>query len=284
MRVSQRQYFKPKRPAQLLLYVVLLLIVVFLMLSLRWCSTPPSGNQRTGRASGGDTIDVAISYSPMTLYRYADTLGGFSYDMLRSIASANGMVLKFHPVTSTSAALTGLREGLFDLIVSDMARTTEVDSAFAYSSDVYLDRQVLVQPVSSDSLSFIASQLDLAGRNVWVEASSPAYMRLRNLANEIGDTITIHADSLYTSEQLFLSVAVGDVPCAVVNESVARRLSPDYPQVDISIAVSFTQFQAWMMRRNDASLRSSIDSAITRFTRTPKYVTLLQRYGLSYNQ
>lgn len=271
------------RTAQLMLYIVLLCMVVLLMFSLRWCSTPPTGSQKVAEASGGDTIDVAISYSPMTLYRYADTLGGFSYDMLQCIAAESGLVFKFHPVTSALTALEGLREGLYDVAVTDMARTTDIDSMeYAYSENVYLDRQVLVQliPDSADT-PHISSQLDLAGRDVWVEASSTAGMRLQNLAHEIGDTIAVHADSLYTSEQLFLLVAVGDVPYAVVNESVARRLAHDYPQVDISTAISFTQFQAWIMRRDDATVRAALDSAIVSFSATPAYAELLTRYGLS---
>jgi len=270
-----------KRPAQMALYIVLLVIVILLMMSLRWCSTPPAGMQKIIRPSEGDTIDVAISYSPMTLYRYADTLGGFSYDMLRELAAPAGLELKFHPVTSTTKALDGLKSGLFDLVVSDMARTSDLDSMFVFSADVYLDKQVLIQRCGpAEAAKAITSQLDFGGREVWVEAGSPAYMRLRNLSHEIGDTITIHADAEYTSEQLFLLVAVGDIPCAVINETVARRMAGDYPDVDITTAVSFTQFQGWVMRSSDTGLRAAIDSAIVTYRNTASYSRLADRYGL----
>ena len=50
----------------------------------------------------GDTINVAIAYSPMSLYRYADTLGGFNYEMLRDMGKMYGDRFKFYPVASVS--------------------------------------------------------------------------------------------------------------------------------------------------------------------------------------
>ena len=66
----------------------------------------------------------------------------------------------------------------------------------------------------------------------------------------------------------------------MVNSATARRLAADYPGVDISTAVSFTQFQSWIMSRNNAALADSVDAAIIRFKKTGAYTDLLHRYGL----
>lgn len=269
-----------KRTGQLLSYVVLLLCVIALMMSLRTCSTPPAGAQKEVKAAGGDTIDVAISYSPMTLYRYADTLGGFSRDMLAQMAASEGLELKYHPVTSVEQSLKGLDEGLYDLVVCDIARTSDFSDDYAFTSDVYLDKQVLVQRANrADTSAMIRNQLDLAGRHVLVESMSPAYWRMHHLISEIGDTIYIDTDSRYTSEQLFLKVAAGEADLAVVNEMVARILSPDYPDVDVSTGVSFTQFQSWMMRGDDKERLTRLNTAIDRFKQTDAYKELCKRYG-----
>lgn len=268
------------RQGQAVVYAALLFVVVGLMFSLRYCSTPPPGAEKSVVKSGGDTIDVAITYSPMTMYRYADTLGGFSYDLLRELGDSAGLALKFHPVTSTTKALEGLRGGLYDVVVSGMARITDLDSSFVFTSDIYLDKQVLVQ--RRDSLGDVrfSSQLDLAGAEVLVEGSSPAYWRLRHLSEEIGDSITIHSDFDYTSEQLFIKVAVGEAECAVVNESVARAMVPDYPDVDISTDISFTQFQSWICRRGDSELLNRLNSLIDTFKVSQRYEVILKRYGV----
>ncbi len=269
---------QPRQPGHLAAYVILLFIALGLMLSIRYCSSPPAGTPKQHRASGGDTIDVAIAYSPMTLYRFADTLGGFSYDMLRQMAPAEGLTLRFHPVTSMEQSLRGLSDGLYDLVVADIAKTADFDTAYAFTDDVYLDNQVLVQRRDSAGNVEVASQLDLADRKVWVEASSPAAMRLANLAAEIGDTIRVVTDASYGSEQLFIMTALGEIPLAVVNARIARILAADYPQADISTGISFTQFQSWIVRSSDAELLRRVNSAIARFKATPAYASLGQRY------
>lgn len=266
---------------QAVFYMALLVLAFAAMAMLRHCSSPPVGAEKQQIASGGDTLDVAITYSPMTFYRYADTLGGFSYDLLRVMASDGDFVFKYHPVSSTSKALQGLKDGLYDILVSDLARTSEVGNDFAFTSDVYFDRQVLVQPKSiADSGATVKSQLDLAKKRVWVEESTPAYWRLKHLSAEIGDTIFIETDNRYTSEQIMVKVAVGDVPLAVVNERVAKILAPDYPQIDISTSVSFTQFQSWVVRAADKSLLARLNASLDSIKVSDRYVELSRRYGV----
>ena len=73
--------FHYKKPA----FWVLLVGVVGLMFSLRNCGkeqTQVIGNNRIDQASGGDTIDVAIEYSPLSYYTYGDTTGGFYFELI----------------------------------------------------------------------------------------------------------------------------------------------------------------------------------------------------------
>ena len=267
-----------KGGAQIALYAGLLLFVVLAMTGLRYCSNPPAGAEKERRESGGDTIDVAISYSPVTLYRYADTLGGLGYDMMRALSAQDGFVFKFHPVTSLEQSMKGLEDGLYDLVVYDTAKTADTDERFAFTEPVSFDKQVLVQRRDSAGNVPVGSQLELARKRVWVEAESPAILRLKHLSAEIGDTIFVEPVSDYTSEQLFIMAAIGEVPLAVVNESVARKLAGEYPQVDISTGVSFTQFQAWLMRSDDSTRLHRLNQSIVKFKSTPAYTALISKY------
>lgn len=266
--------------AQLKLYASLLAFVLLCMVGLRYCSNPPVGKEKERRASQGDTIDVAISYSPVTLYRYADTLGGFGYDMLRAIEKQNEMVFKLHPVTSLEMSLNGLDEGLYDVVVYNVAKTADIDKRFVFTEPVGFDKQVLIQKCDTTGNIMVKNQLDLARKRVWVEAASPAVLRLKHLSAEIGDTIFVESVNDYSSEQLFIMTAIGEIPLSVVNENVARQLAVDYPQVDISTDVSFTQFQAWIIRAADSISINRINSAITNFKNTSDYSRLLKQYNL----
>ena len=99
----------PARRGQMILYLVLLAVVVGCMVALSLCDRPQVAPE--DRPSGGDTLDIAIEYSPVTYYTYDDTLGGYNYDLLRLISDKTGCPMKFHPVVTLEKALTGLESG-----------------------------------------------------------------------------------------------------------------------------------------------------------------------------
>ncbi|MCX4283670.1 transporter substrate-binding domain-containing protein [Duncaniella dubosii] len=265
---------------RLSLYLGLLLAAFITMWLIRTCSIPSPFSKAGTKPSGGDTLDVAIDYGPMSLFTYDDTLGGFNYDMIRGMATANGLKVKFHPVTTPGSSIEGLENGLYDIVVSDIAATAEASENVVFTEPVYLDKQVLVQKKDSLGNTEVSSQLDLAGREVWVTSGSPSAMRLRNLSAEIGDTILVKEDPDYGSEQLVMMVAVGDIPLAVVNEKTALRLAGEYPGIDVSTAISFTQFQTWALRKKEMELTDSVNSMIKRYKQTDGYKDLLRRYGI----
>ncbi len=265
---------------RLSLYLGLLLAAFITMWLIRTCSIPSPFSKAGTKPSGGDTLDVAIDYGPMSLFTYDDTLGGFNYDMIRGMATANGLKVKFHPVTTPGSSIEGLENGLYDMVVSDIAATAEASENVVFTEPVYLDKQVLVQKKDSLGNTEVSSQLDLAGREVWVTSGSPSAMRLRNLSAEIGDTILVKEDPDYGSEQLVMMVAVGDIPLAVVNEKTALRLAGEYPGIDVSTAISFTQFQTWALRKKEMELTDSVNSMIKRYKQTDGYKDLLRRYGI----
>lgn len=82
----------------------------------------------------------------------------------------------------------------------------------------------------------------------------------------------------YGAEQLFLMVATGEINNAVISERVARDLVKDYPGVDISTNISFTQFQSWIISEKRPSLGDSLNLWISDFKKTKEYDALMKRY------
>lgn len=269
-----KKRFSPKHKAPAF-YLALLVAVLALMFMLKQCSSESVYSPVEAVPSGGDTLDVAMEYSPLLMYRYEDTIGGFNYDMIRMLAAQEGLTLKFHPVTTLPEALAGLDKGLYDIVVADLAGTAYFQERYMVTEPVYIDRQVLVQLKDSD---MVQSTLDLGGKDVWVPANASVVNRLHNLSAEIGDSIFVHQDTQYGAEQLVMLVAVGDIERAVVNETVAHAMSGNYPQLDMSTKVSFSQFQPWILDKNNPELARRIDSAIVSFKKSPRYQELMQRY------
>lgn len=253
----------------------LLAAAIVLMVLLKTCSTHVA-DEGGPRPSGGDTIDVAIEYGPLSLYRYDDTLGGFAYDFIRRLEAENDLPVKFHPVMTLAEALEGIDRGYYRMAVAAMPLSASLRRDYLSTVPVFLDRQVYVQMSGDSGRVEVKTQLDLACRTVHVMAGSPVVERLHNLSSEIGDTIYVVEDPDYGNEQLFILAATGEIPGAVVTERTAKALAGDYPDADISTAVSFTQFQSWLLGRNDTILLHRIDSLINA-AQSKKYFKQLER-------
>ena len=238
----------------MILYLTLLAIVVACMVALSLCDRP--AETADSRPSGGDTLDIAIEYSPVTYYTYDDTLGGYNYDLLRLMSAKTGCPMKFHPVVTLEKALTGLNNGRYDVVVAQFPMTARDTAHYAFTDPIYIDQQVLVQRRGSRA---IHSQLELAGDTVWVVKGSPMMGRIASLSREIGDTIYVHVDELYGPEQLMMMVAAGEIRFAVVNRSIARAMASRLPNLDRSVAISLSQFQSWMVDKERQSLCDSLN-------------------------
>lgn len=272
---------RPRRKL-MILYIALLLVATGAICALHTCSLRKEGegSLRVSGPSGGDTIDVALVYGPASYFIYADTLGGYNYDLLRLISRTEGVPMKFSPVGSLREALRQLRSGRYDMLAS-----LPVDAAYRdkvlYSAPIYLDRQVLVQRKDAQGRVSASSALDLAGDTVHIEQDSPIAARLANLSHEIGDTIHVAEHPELSAELLVLKVQSGALRYAVVNEQTALPLVEKFPELDISSPISFTQFQSIVVAPGDSALLRRLDSWLDRRLGTPEAAELRRRYRLS---
>lgn len=255
--------------------IALLTVAIACMYALHRCSTSSPVQQPATAGthhSGGDTLDIAIAYSPTFYYKRGDSLVGFHYELLHTIALRSKRPMKFHPIVTLASALQALNKGYYDLVAAEYPVTSENKARFLFTDPVMLDKQVLVQRVLPSGQVAIKSQLDLAGDTVWVVSGSPMADRVAGLSREIGDTIVVASDRQYGPEQLFLKVASGEVKYAVVNESIARALARSYRgKVDVGTAISFTQFQCWVLRAGNRSLQAFFNSWLRRLKASGDY-------------
>ena len=258
-------------------YVLLLIAAVGVMVALYRCSHSMNvGN--TAIASGGDTIDVAVEYSPLSLYMYDDTLGGFNHDLIMLIMQRENVVIKMHPMVKLAESLELLDKGVYDIVAAQLPVTSEFRKKYLFSDSIYIDRQVLLQLKDSVGNCSVKSQLDIAGKTLHVVSGSPVVTRIKNLSREIGDSVNVIEEKRYGQEQLFLMVATGDIQYAVISQKVAKAMASDYPKVDIGTAVSFNQFQSWAFRKDDYALRDSVNNWLNHIRTTPVYTNLYNRY------
>ena len=263
----------------------ILISLLILVLSSMWLLDRCSRSKESPIANSfshpdGDTIAVAIEMSPTSYFFSGDTAVGFDYEMLNAIDKAHNLNLVFQPFAPVDYALDGLRNGDFDVVVATLPASGSLQKEFLSTNDVFVDRQVLVRlkDNTSDSTEMVPSQIHLLKDTVWTTDSSPFRDRLSNLSNELGDTIYVMSDPEYNAEQLVILTALGEIKQAVVNETVARKIAADYPQIDISTPVSMSQFQPWLLPKSKTELRDSLNCWIEQFKQTPDYQRLTEKY------
>lgn len=256
------------------LYFILLILVLATMWGLRKCSSAHSTTV-SDRAEG-DTINVAIEISPISLSLAEDTLSGFHYDLIRNICNIHSRPVQISAFTNLSSALRQLDSGRYDVVIADIPVTSGMKEKYLYTDSIYIDRQVLVR--LKDTITKGFTQNDLAGDTIWVPKGSLAVERLHNLSEEIGDTIYVVEDPKYGAEQLVILTALGQIKQAVVNMRYAQKLAEDYPQLDISTDISFNQFQSWVLAKENTVLCDSLNSWISAYKSTEEYSALCKRY------
>lgn len=275
--MKNREHIAMRKPrvTTMVLAVVVVLGAMFLANKCSHQHQSPFGDN-VPQKSGGDTLDVAIEISPIAYSLADDTVSGLDYEILCDLSRMHHRPVKFHPFAPLSYALQGLESGAFDLVVSSLPSTSQLKEELLLTDRIYLDREVLVQ--RRDSEHFISTPDALGGDSVWIASGSPFKERLRNLSSEIGDTIYICQNHQYTAEHLVMLIATNRIERAVVNEGVAQQMAKNYPNIDISTPVSFTQFQVWALRGDNTDLCKTINAWIKAYRKTDRYAALTKKY------
>lgn len=230
-----------------------------------------------------DTLRVATLYSPGSYFIYRDQKMGYDYDMVSRLCRDRHMVLKLEVAPTLSAAIEMLDSGLVDLLAYEVPVTAEYKERVVPCGPENITSQVLVQPKVSrrgGAQPAITDVTELAGREVTVEKDSKYYHRLVNLNDEIGGGIIIRQvdpDSIITEDLIDL-VSTDSIGLTVVDSDIARINQTYFPNLDITLEVSFPQRSRWAVSPSNAWLGDSIDVWIGQEKPRMEQAALLKRY------
>ncbi|MDR3253124.1 MAG: transporter substrate-binding domain-containing protein [Tannerella sp.] len=261
------------------LYIAILIAVIATMYSLR-------RNIRTSTVRDYDAIQaegllrVVTEYNQHGFFVVGDTTEGFQYELLRAISTASGLEVHLFLEMSLPESFKGLDEGQYDVIACNIPVTTELREKYLFTDPVVLNRQVLVQRTAeaNNATPPVRNQLELAGKTLHIPEDSPAMLRLQNLQHEIGDTIHVVENARYSSEQLIIMVAKGDIDFAVCDHRIASIARKQFPEIDIATDIGFTQLQSWVVRKQSVALHDSINSWFDRMRQTGAFNDIYKRY------
>lgn len=227
------------------------------------------------------TISIATPYNLIDFN--LDTVGiqGFQYELISHVLEDKNVKLELLPIADFDGLIKGLENGDFDIAAAPIPNTVELKELISLTTPILKNKLVLVQRNDSTALAdslYISSQLQLARKEIYVVKNSPAILRLVNLSNEIADTIFIRELERYGDEQLITLVAHGDINYAICDERIASIMKQNIPNLDISIAIGFTQLYSWGVNKKSTALRDSLNSWIPKFMETNKYTEIYSKY------
>lgn len=266
----------------LILYAFLLIVAVVTMAQLWRLNQRPQeiGPRDYPEIKEEGILRMITEYNQSGYFVSGDTVQGFQYELSQAIAKLSGLEVQTHLEMSLAKSFEELSDNKCDVIARNIPITSEMRENYLFTEPIVLNKQVLVQRTAeaNNGQAPIRNQLDLAQKTLYIPKDSPALLRLQNLGHEIGDTIYVVEDELYSTEQLMIMVAKGDIDYAVCDQQIARMTQKKLPEVDILTDVSFTQLQSWAVRKDSPVLLDSLNSWLQQIKDSGLYDQIYKRY------
>jgi len=234
-------------------------------------------------------IKVVTDYNSTNYFVYKGRPLGYQFELLKAMSNQLGLKLEITVSNNVEENIHDLLNGDIDLIATNFTITRNRSNKIAFTEPHCVTRQVLVQQKyqksnGSEPTIFnevIRNQLDLAGKTIYVQENSSFVERLRNLSNEIGDSINIVEIPDYEVEQLIDLVANGEIPYTVCDENMARINTNFYHNIDVETAISFPQKIAWAVRPTSNDLLDVVNNWLINFKKTKQYKLIYRKYFIN---
>jgi membrane-bound lytic murein transglycosylase F len=231
---------------------------------------------------------IAVTdYNSSSYFIYRGAPMGYQYDMLELLAKHLDLDLEIIVENNLDKAFEMLQNNECDLIAMSLNVTKERQQKVNFTQPIGQTRQVLVQRKPDNwklmadynlDKQLIRNQLDLLDKTVHVMANSAFAERLRNLSNEMGDTIHIIESEKLEVEQLITKVALGEIAYTVADENVALLNQTYYPNIDVATAISFPQNQAWAVNKKSLLWLDELNNWIDQTKGTDLHAVIYNKY------
>lgn len=220
------------------------------------------------------TLNSSISY-----FDYRGEPMGFQYELAKQFAQSLGLKLEIRTGRNTEDLVHMLLRGEGDLIAYPLPMTKEYKDSVEFCGEDIITHQVLVQRNGNKSRKALADVTELIGKDIYAKPGKHLN-RLVNLNKELGGGIHIHEvtnDSI-TTEDLIMQVSNGTIDYTLSDNDLARLNKTYYPNLDISLAVSFDQRSSWAVRKTAPLLSKAADQWHKENMTSPAYKASTKKY------
>lgn len=187
---------------------------------------------------------------------------GFGYELLTDFCRAYNLDLELLVNENLDSCFAMLDSCEVDVVAVGIGANREMKRRFFLTDPIMMQKSVLVQrlpkgwskmsTVNEVENQLLRSPIDLAGKTIHLPAGSHSVRLMRQLSDQIGDSITIVECDTLNSVDLINAVHRGDIDYTVVEEYVARMASLGLGGLDTKLVVSVEQPLGWAVRKRDA--------------------------------
>ncbi len=232
-------------------------------------------------------ITAVTEYNSTDHFIYKGRPMGFQYELLQRLSEELGVELEIISINNLEESFSLLNAGGCDLIAMNLTVTQERQKRIDFTNPISQTRQVLVQkkPKGWQKMSsrecdkqLIRSLPDLAKQEIYVQNKTAFVERLKNISEEIGDTIYIKESGKCTDEEIIERVADGSIKYTVCDENIAKVNATYHPEIDIQTGISFNQNIAWGIPKGADSLKHHLNQFIANSIHKPWFKRLYHKY------
>jgi membrane-bound lytic murein transglycosylase F len=231
---------------------------------------------------------VLAENSANSYFIYRGAKMGVEYEILKYFAKENGLELEVIVVKDLDEINQMLNDGVGDIIACNYTITKDRLKEIDFSIPIMRTAQVLIQRKPDDFRTrkkkdwmqdLVRDPEQLIGKKIHVWKNSSYYNRLKNLQEELGDTIYIQAiGGEVIPEELIRLVAEGFIDYTVTDQNVAWIHQRYYDNIDASLALSVNQRIAFGLRKTSPVLKEKLDNWLKDFMKTTTFSYIKHKY------
>jgi len=272
----------------------LVCIILFLFFSCEQESITKNEIVETGKtwdleqikASG--TLKALMVYSGTTYYLYKGRPMGYEFELLERLSKYLGVTLEIVVENNVNELFEKLNNGEGDIVAHGLTITTDRKKEVSFTDHLYLTKQVLVQkkPDKWRSMNWkslkkalIHDPIDLLGDTISVRDLSSYKERIYNLSEELGGKINVDIlPGEMATDEIIEKVAEGEIRYTIADQNIASIMSTYYPDLDVTVPVSFSQRIAWATRKDSENLLKATNNWLEQIKRKIDFNVLYNKY------
>jgi membrane-bound lytic murein transglycosylase F len=203
---------------------------------------------------------------------------GFQYEIIKSFSNSIGVELVVINEKNTKDGTTELMKGKCDVLVSLRPVINDSTIPVKYLVPIISTRLMLVQRKDTVGKILINKQYELDSDTITLMQHSPYLPRLKDMSDEVAAEIYYHEIEQGSLDDMVRLVSENKYTYTICPEYLTFSLMSRYPNVDMSVPLSFKQDLSWSVNNYSVALHERLNIFLDEFIGSSEYWSLYQQY------